>query len=118
VRPSLWSLGFIMIVLGVGSLAMGHYYGVQPTATSGVVAAALAIGGASLFVPGKPAVFWIALSATVITIAFAAASFLLKRPVGLPLPPIISLVAGLYLCFRLVLSRGALRPRPTVADED
>jgi hypothetical protein len=106
-----------MVVLGGGSLLLGRNYGYQPTVSMGIVAGALCVGGLALFVK-KPISFWIAFGATLIVMGFAVASFVLKRMVGLPLPPIIALVAGLYLCFRLVLSRFAFRPRPPLPDDE
>ena len=42
---------------------------------------------------------------------------LIHREVGLPLPPIVTLVLGLYICLRILLARDAFRPAPPIATE-
>ncbi|MSP61756.1 MAG: hypothetical protein EXR72_15760 [Myxococcales bacterium] len=115
-RPSLWSIGLFMIVLGGVSLGVAQSHGISPTASSGIAAAGLAIGGLTLIL-GRPWSVWFALGGGAITVGFALASFILKREVGLPLPPIISLVAGLYVCVRIVMARSALKPRSATPEE-
>jgi len=114
-RPSYWSLGFVMIALGAGCLLMGRYYGVQPTVSTAIVAAALAAGGVALLFKRQFS-FWVAIAAVGLTVAFALASMLSGRAVGLQ-PPVIPLVLGLYICFRLVLARTLFKPRAPVSSD-
>jgi hypothetical protein len=99
----------IMIVLAGGSLLYANSQGVHPGVTAFIAALALSAGGAALFVR-RPISFWVALGGTLTNVGLAIASFALHRPLGLPLPPILSLVFGLYICFRLLLARSALQP--------
>lgn len=116
-RPSPWSIGVVMIVLGAGSVVFAGTHGVSPTASSVAAAAALSIGGVALLLR-RPLSFWIALAAALVTIGFAAASFLIHREVGLPLPPIVSLVLGIYIFVRVLLVKSALRPVPPAEPEE
>lgn len=98
-----------MIVVAGGSLLFANSHGVRPGLSAGLAAAALAAGGIALFIR-RPTSFWIALAGTLVTVGCAVASFALHREIGLPLPPILGLVLGLYICFRLLFARSALRP--------
>ncbi len=115
-RASLWSLGFVMIALGLLSVMMGRYYGVPLTVSTVSAAGAMVVGGAALLLK-RPVSFWIAFGATALTVGMALGSMISQRAIGLQ-PPIIPLVIGLYICFRLVLARSALRPRPPIADDN
>ncbi len=116
-RTSLWSLGFVMVVLGGGSLLLGREHGVVPTASAAIATGALTLGGAALLLR-RDWGYWVALGSTVLLAGMSGVGMMLKRPIGLPLPPLISLAAGLYLTLRLLLARGALKPRPTPDESD
>jgi hypothetical protein len=108
-RPSPWSIGFVMIVAGAGTVLYAWSNHVPPTALSLIAAAVLCLGGGALFVRRRAA-WLVALGAAIITAGFAAASFLLRREVGLPLPPIVTLVLGLYMTMRVLLLRSSFDP--------
>jgi hypothetical protein len=110
-RASPWSLGLVMIIFACGSLLVARSHGEQPGATAAVAAGALAVGGLALLLRRR-ASFYIALAAALTTVAFALVSFVTRRVLGLPLPPLISLVIGLYISFRLALARRAMSPPP------
>lgn len=106
-RPSPWSIGFVMIVLGGVSLLVARSHGISPTATGIAVAASLAVAGFWLMLRWKGA-FYAAMAAAGFTSATGVAGFLAHREVGLPLPPIVSVVAGLYVFLRVLIARSGL----------
>jgi hypothetical protein len=108
-RPSPWSIGFVMIVLGGATLLYANSQGIRPTAVGAIVAGALALAGFWLMLRRQGA-FAAALIAGGLTAATGVAGFILHHPVGLPLPPIVSLVAGLYVCLRVLIARPGLAP--------
>jgi hypothetical protein len=120
-RPSPWSIGFVMIVLGGATLLYANSQGIRPTAVGGIVAGVLAVAGFWLMLRRQGA-FAAAMIAGGLTAATGVAGFILHHPVGLPLPPIVSLVAGLYVCLRVLIARPALsnekRPPAELADVD
>jgi hypothetical protein len=109
VRPSPWSIGFVMIVLGGASILFASSHGVRPTATGLAVAGMLGVGGFWVMLRWRGAFFG-AMAAAGFTAATGVAGFISHREVGLPLPPIVSLVAGLYIALRVLIARPALAP--------
>ena len=111
-RASPWSIGVVMILFGAAALGLG------PITWSAItLAVALGIGGGALFLR-RPAMFWVALAGGLVAMAFGVAGLILRRPLGLPLPPIAGLLVGLYVCFRVVVARRGLMPRPPRDDEE
>lgn len=111
VNPSPRSIGIVMMVFALFVPLLGLHYGAAPTASSLAVSAALVLGGVAM-VLRRPFSFWVALGAGAITTAGGVASYLLHRPIGLGLTPLVSVVIGLYLCFRVVIARPALGAQP------
>src|SRR5690349_21467179 len=108
-RPSPWSIGFVMIVLGGATLLYANGQGIRPTAVGGIVAGVLAVAGFWLMLRRRGS-FAAAMIAGGLLSATGVAGFIEHRAVGLPLPPIVSLVAGLYICLRVLIARPAITP--------
>lgn len=109
-----------MVVFALFVPLIGLHYGTPLTPSAIAVSVALVAGGVAM-VLRRPASFWVALGAGALTALTGAASFLLHRPIGLGLTPLVSVVIGLYLCFRVVIARPALtgpaQPKRRIADD-
>ncbi len=114
-NPALFTLGALMIAFGavpnIFAMPQGH-----PTMPALVIAASLVAGGVALFFR-RPASFWIALGAGLLTALAGAIGLARHRVIGLPVPPIASLVGGLYVTLRVSLARPSLRPTAPTPDD-
>jgi len=106
---SAWSVGILMIVMGgIGITGFGQQHAVGPAPYA--IAGLLVIGGALLFLR-KPFAFYPAIAASALLALSSVLGYLHHPELGLPVPPMLSLVIGLYLCFRVLLVRSTLQPR-------
>ena len=110
----------VMAALGAFTplFAMQQSGGGRPPTATLLVSAALLAGGISMILRRRFA-FWIALSAGILVAGTGAAGMIQHREIGLPFVPLVSLVAGLYICFRVALAKSSLVPRrrQLIADE-
>lgn len=104
-----WSVGILMIVMG--GIGLSGFSGQRPSGIVPYLIAGLLIGGGATLFLRRPFAFWVALAASVVL----AVSGLLARfgypMLALPIPPILSIVVGLYLCLRVLMAKSALKPR-------
>lgn len=116
-RASPWSIAIVMLLLGVAALGFPIHHGVRPSAAAIVVALALLIGGGALFTRRREA-FFIAIGGAIVTTGCAVIGLFTRQELGLPMPPLVSIVLGLYVCFRIVAARSALAPRQASAHDN
>ena len=109
-----------MVLLGIGSPLLGRQQpGFTPGVATVVAAAWLVVGGAAMMLKRRVA-FWIALGAGLFVAATGVWGMVANRMIGLPFPSLVSLVAGLYICFRIAMAKSALgptAPRVSIADQ-
>jgi hypothetical protein len=106
---SAWSAGILMIVMGgigISGFGQQHPVGPVPYALAGLLVA----GGALLFLR-RPFAFYPAIVASVLLVLSGGLGYLHHPELGLPVPPLLALVIGLYLCLRVILVRSTLQPR-------
>ena len=107
-RPSPWSVGLIMILMGgIGVSGFGQGAPLSPAAYA--VSGALVVGGAAMFLR-RPFSFYVAITAALLLSASGLAAMLHHPELVLPVHPAISVVVGFYLCLRAVIARPGLRP--------
>lgn len=98
-----WSVAIVMIamgVLGVGGFGAQH----PPTQVGWLIAGLLVSGGGLLFLR-RPFAWWTALAAATVTAVSGVLAQTGKPEWALPMPPLLSMVIGLYLVFRLAIAR-------------
>jgi len=79
------------------------------------------LGGGVAMLLRRPASFYVAQAGGALTALAGAIGLFTHRQVGLPLSPLVVLVLGLYVCFRIAIARPALTPRPPrrlIADDE
>jgi hypothetical protein len=103
-------VGLIMIVLG--GLNIGGFGQQHPTQVGLVIAGLLVVSGGLLFLR-RPFAWWIAVGAAAVTIVSGLVAQLGHPEWGLPMHPVIALVVGLYVIFRLLVSRSWFYKKPT-----
>jgi len=103
-------MGLVLLALGVAPHLFALARGQHPTALGLVVSAALCAGAIALLARFRLAT-WIALAASALVVATGVAGLVTGRWFGLPLPPWLSLGAGIYVCLRLALGRLLARER-------
>jgi hypothetical protein len=99
------SLGLVFIAMGglsISGIAGRHPLG--PVAWG--IAGLLVLGGVALLLR-RPFAFYVALAAAVVTAATGVMPYLHHPELALPVPPILSIVVGLYLVGRTALLRLA-----------
>jgi hypothetical protein len=98
-----WSVAILMIAMGgisLGGFGAQH----QPTVVGWVIAGVLIAAGGLLFLR-RPLVWYIAVGAAALAVVTGVVAQLGRPDLALPVPPLLSLVIGLYLILRLVISR-------------
>ena len=100
-------------MLGLAALIVYHHASghVLPGAIGVLLAVSLVIGAIGLFLRRRVA-FFLALGAAILTFSVGAFGMVTGESLGLPVPPIVTLVAGLYMTLRTFLARDALGPPP------
>jgi hypothetical protein len=110
-----WSVGLLMIAMGgIGISGIGGQrpHGAVPYAIAGI----LVVAGATMFLR-RPFAFYVALLAAGLLATTGALAWLGKPELALPVPPVLSLVIGLYLVLRAVIARPHLTPRKSEPPE-
>jgi hypothetical protein len=118
-QPSPATIGIVMIGLGLIPSALALHAGGTVTLIGSFAALPLLVGGVAVLLR-RPASFWIAQAGGAVTAIAGGAGVLSDRQIGLPLQPLVVLVLGLYVCFRIAIARPSLSPRPPrrmIADE-
>jgi hypothetical protein len=108
-------VGLIMIVLGglsVGGFGAQH----PPTPVGWAIAGALVVGGGLLFLR-RPFAWWIAVAAAIVTVVSGMVAQLGRPQWGLPMPPLLSVVVGLYVILRLLVARSWFYRKPNTPAE-
>ena len=114
-RPSPWTVGLLMVLVGgMGLSGFGQPHVLTPAAY--VIAGVLLVGGVTMFLR-RPFAFWVAIAAALLLTASGLAAFLHHPQLSMPIHPGISVVVGLYLCLRAVIARPGLNPRAPRAEE-
>lgn len=104
-------------MIAMGGIGISGIGGAKPQgAVPWAVAAILVAGGALMFIR-KPFVFWIAIACATVLAATGALALAGHPNLALPVPPVLSLVIGLYLCLRAVIARPHLAPRKPPAED-
>jgi hypothetical protein len=98
-----WSVAILMIAMG--GISLGGFGSQHPPTSVGWAIAALLIGAGALLFLRRPIVWWIALAASAVAVITGVIAQLGKPQFALPVPPLLSIVIGLYLILRLVISR-------------
>jgi hypothetical protein len=99
-----WSVGILMIAMGalsVGGFGQQH----PPTQVGWVIAGLLVCGGGILFLR-RPFAWWLGMLAAAVTVASGLVAQFGKPEWALPVPPLLAVVIGLYLLFRLTIARA------------
>jgi hypothetical protein len=111
-----WSVAILMIAMG--ALSVGGF-GVQhtPTAIGWGIAGALVCSGGLLFLR-QPFAWYLGLAVSGVTVATGFAAQLGKPQFALPVPPLLSIVIGLYLILRLMISQKYFTKKPATPSED
>ena len=107
---SSWSLGVVYIALGglsVSGIGGHRPLGVVPWVLAGLLIAA----GAFLFTRTRPA-FYVALAVGAITAISGIVALAHHPELALPVPPLLSIVVGLYLVARTAMLRLMAPDKP------
>jgi hypothetical protein len=99
-----WLVGVLMIVMG-GLSFRGFDPAHPPTRVGFGIAVFLVVAGALLFLR-RPFAWWIGIAAAGVTLVSGIVAQAGKPELGLPTPPLLAIVIGLYLGFRLLTSRA------------
>ena len=119
-QPSPLTIGVVMIGFGLIPPAMALRAGGPLTLVESFAALPLLAGGVAMLLR-RPASFYVAQAGGALTAIAGAVGLLTHRQVGLPLSPLVVLVLGLYVCFRIAIARPSLTPRPPrrlIADDE
>ena len=107
---SSWSLGLLMVAMG--GLGVSGIGGARPVgAAPWIIAGVLVVGGALCFIR-QSWVFWVPIAAAAVLVASGAIAWTGHPAVALPVPPLLSIVVGLYIVLRAVMARPAMKPKP------
>jgi hypothetical protein len=98
-----WSVGILMIAMGV--LSVGGFGAQHPTTVGWGIAGLLVVAGGLLFLR-RPFVWWLGLMAALVTLVSGFITQAGKSEWGLPVPPLLAIVIGLYLVLRLTIARA------------
>ncbi len=114
-----WTLGLVLIAIaGMGVSGIGGSRATEPAQWA--IFGVLVVAGLLLFIR-RPWTFWVAIGAAAV-LALTGVLAMLKHPeLALPVPPILSIVIGLYLVLRAVIARpqmGPPKPRRTSFDDE
>lgn len=93
---------------GIGSAGIGGHH---PTAIGYAIAAFLVVGG-GLLILRLTVAFWVAVAAALALTISGALAWAGHPGWAMPVPPLLSIVIGLYLILRTVMARPALGKRP------
>jgi hypothetical protein len=119
-QPSPNTIGLVMIGLAVMVPAIAiHEGGGAPTALSAFAAVPLLVGGVAMLARRRWSLV-VAMAGGAFTALGGAVGLAMGRAVGLPIKPLVTLVIGLYVCFRIFIARSAIVPPPprsSIADE-
>jgi hypothetical protein len=109
-----WSVAILMIAMG--ALSVGGF-GVQhtPTAVGWAIAGALVCGGGLLFLR-RPFAWYLGLLVSGLTVVTGLVAQLGKPQFALPVPPLLSIVIGMYLILRLLISQRYFK-KPATPEE-
>jgi hypothetical protein len=99
-----WSVGILMIAMG--GLSVGGFGAQHPPTKVGWVIAGLLVAAGGLLFLRRPFAWWIGIGAAAVTLASGFVAQAGKPEWALPTPPLLSIVIGLYLVFRLFISRA------------
>jgi hypothetical protein len=110
-----WSVGILMIAMGV--LSVGGFGAQHPPTHAGWAIAGLLVGAGGLLFLRKPFVWWVGLLAAVVTLASGFITQAGKTEWGLPVPPLLAIVIGLYLVFRLTMARAYFSRKQQAKDQ-
>jgi hypothetical protein len=99
-----WSVGVLMIAMGV--LSVGGFGAQHPPTHVGWGIALILVGAGGLLFLRKPFVWWIGLGAALLTLGSGFVTQAGKTEWGLPVPPLLAIVIGLYLVLRLAMARA------------
>jgi hypothetical protein len=104
------TLGLLFFVMGgLGlqpSLSPVFSLGQRPGAIAYLIAGLLIVSGLLLIAFRRPIAFYVALFAAVATVVTGLVSYSGHPQLALPVPPVLSIVIGLYLCVRLAIARN------------
>src|SRR5262245_49774933 len=101
-----WSVAVLMVVMGgLGVSGVGNQE--RPTAVAWAIAAILIASGAALFLR-RGITFYVANAAALLLALSGVAGLVGHRELAMPMPPVLSLVIGLYLILRLMMARKSL----------
>jgi hypothetical protein len=105
-----WSVGILMIAMG--ALSVGGF-GAQhpPTRVGWVIAGLLICGGGMLFLR-RGFAWWVGMIASGVTVVSGLVAQAGKPEWALPTPPLLAIVIGLYLLFRLTMARSWFFRKP------
>jgi hypothetical protein len=98
-----WSVGILMVAMG--GLSVGGFGAQHPTKVGWAIAGLLIVAGGLLFLR-RPFAWWVGLGAAAITLVSGFVAQAGKPELGLPTPPLLAIVVGLYLVFRLLMARA------------
>src|SRR6185503_14086191 len=108
-RSQPWSVGILMIAMG--GIGVAGFGGRHPTAVAYAIAALLVLGGATLFLK-RPFAFYVAVAAAALLTVSGVVAWAGHPELAMPVPPMLSIVIGLYLILRAAMARPALQPKP------
>src|SRR5690242_12922147 len=105
-----WSVGILMVAMGV--LSVGGFGAQHPPTKVGWVIAGLLITAGGLLFLRRPFAWYIGLGAAAVTLISGFVAQLGKPEWALPTPPLLAIVIGLYLLFRLLMARSWFHKKP------
>ncbi len=110
-----WSVAILMIAMG--ALSVGGF-GVQhaPTPIGWGIAGALVCAGGLLFLR-RPFAWYLGIGVSALTVVTGFVAQFGKPQFALPVPPLLSIVIGLYLVLRLMISQRYFMKKPTPEEE-
>lgn len=92
----------------VGGIGVSGVGGSRPEGVMPWVIAGILVAGGAIMLLNKPWVMWVAVACSALLVASGAVAWTGHPRFALPIPPIMSVVLGLYLGFRSAL----VRPQP------
>lgn len=113
---SIWSLSVLMIA--VAGLGIG-FAGQRPSPAAYVIAALLVLAGLAM-ISRRPAAYLFGLGVAGVMVVSGLVALLGHPRLSLPVPPLLSIVVGLYLGLRIAMAKAALggrRPYGTLPEE-
>jgi hypothetical protein len=111
-------LALVLVVLaGIGLSGIGGAHATHPAQWA---LGALLVGAGLVVLLRRPFSFHVALGVALLVAVSGCVAWLGHPELALPVPPVLSIVLGLYLCLRTVLARPGLsqRVRRPLFDEE